>query len=221
MPGGSPEAGVTVVWGRVTAAAWGSSPQPALPALPFRCSSSCSVRYSPVWYFRLFLPSPFLPLHQAPPPRLPPPPHWCPTSAGQPCSPGHLPGSAIGACALAQQGLILGMVVAILGVPLGSFSPSTLGRWESLPLPPLWGRLHILCHCLPYQQRSYRCFLGWDVQRTVTHPFKGTKSMVSKQVPWIRASRSAPSSGSASYWLYALGKFLHFCLLVYKLRILF
>lgn len=33
----------------------GSSPQPALPALPFRrCSSSCSVRYSPVWYFRLF-----------------------------------------------------------------------------------------------------------------------------------------------------------------------
>ena len=45
--------------------------------------------------------------------------------------------------------------------------------------------------------------------------------MVSKQVPWIRSLKVGSSSGSASYWLYALRKFLHFCLLVYKMRILF
>lgn len=123
------------------------------------------------------LSSPLLPLHQAlllvflllliGVPHLP----------GSLCPPGHFSGSPQVPAALAQQSLVLGMVAAILGVPLGFSHLSTLS----------WGRGHIffllcgedllashvtVCHT---SKGATDASCGRDVQRTVRDLFKGQR----------------------------------------------
>lgn len=124
-----------------------------------------------------------------PPPRLPPPPRWCPTSAGQPLSSRASLGLATGACGPGSAGSCPGHGGCDTGCPVGSFSPfDAWPGWGSPPLPPRWGRLPgFPCHCLPCQQRSYRCFLWTGCTEDGQVPLQRTKSTVSKQVPWIRS----------------------------------
>lgn len=151
----------------------GQQPQPALPALPFRrCSSSCSI-VLPSLVFSALLPSPCFFLFTRPL-LLVSSSHWCPTFAGQPLFSRASPGLAIGACGPGSAGSYLGHGGCDTGCPAGSFSPfDAWPGWK--PLFLLCGEdflaSHVtVCHT---SKGATDASCGWDVQRTVTHPFKG------------------------------------------------